>query len=389
MGVTQSEARSVPLAAVEQGDQRECSPAERERFESAGAIHSAVDNAVHVRSVQKQNAKQEENRDGGRAAMRSHAQQNAETRHDQEDAGHVRADRAARRPRWHRWKSSNVSARTHVLRAEKYHGDSEEGHSKLQEAIHDPGSLHEMLRSSVSGFSFQVSGKTGMKTRRLAYVFVGLLLLVGGPIVCAQVAPSQKGDDRATSAQNMSPEQSPDSQTPSSYSPPPGQYEKAVAYSRAHYRHLMIGSLWGIVVPLLILRRRLAPKYRDWAERVSSRRFLQVLVYAPLLLLTMAVLGFPFEAWDHTLSRSFGLSVQSWPSWLGDWITNQIIAVIVGILLVWILYAVMRRSPRRWWFYFWLAAIPIVVAVFFIAAVGDRSTVFQVHAVAGDAARTG
>ena len=205
-----------------------------------------------------------------------------------------------------------------------------------------------------------------MKTRRLAYVFVGLLLLVGGSIVCAQVATSQKGDDRATSAQNTSPEQSPDSQTPSSYSLPPGQYEKAVAYSRAHYRHLMIGSLWGIVVPLLILHWRLAPKYRDWAERVSSRRFLQVLVYAPLLLLTMAVLGIPFEAWDHALSRSFGLSVQSWKSWLGDWITNQIIAVIVGILLVWILYAVMRRSPRRWWFYFWVAAIPIVVAVFFI-----------------------
>ena len=205
-----------------------------------------------------------------------------------------------------------------------------------------------------------------MKTRRLARVFVGLLLLVGGSVVCAQVASSQKADDRATSPQNTAPEGSPDSQAPSSYSPPPGQYERAVAYSRAHYRHLMIGSLWGIVVPLLILRWHLAPKYRGCAERASSRRFLQVLVYAPLLLLSMAVLGIPIDAWDHSLARAFGLSIQRWRSWLGDWITNQIIAVILGTLLVWILYAVMRRSPRRWWFYFWLAAIPIVVAVFFI-----------------------
>ena len=35
----------------------------------------------------------------------------------------------------------------------------------------------------------------------------------------------------------------------------------------------------------------------------------------------------------------------------------------------WILYAVLRRSPRRWWFYFWLANIPVVVLVIFIAPV--------------------
>ncbi len=128
----------------------------------------------------------------------------------------------------------------------------------------------------------------------------------------------------------------------------------------------MIGSLWGIAVPLLILRSRLAPRFRDWAERVSSRRFVQVLLYAPLLLLTIAVLGLPFDAWDHSLSRRFGLSVQGWVSWLGDWITSQIIALIVGTLLIWILYAVIRRSPRCWWFYFWVAAIPILLAVFFV-----------------------
>ncbi len=80
----------------------------------------------------------------------------------------------------------------------------------------------------------------------------------------------------------------------------------------------------------------------------------------------MGLLGIPLDAWDHWLARAFGLSVQGWRSWLGDWITNQFIALLLGTLLVWVLYAVIRRSPRRWWFYFWLAAIPIVLAVFFI-----------------------
>jgi Zn-dependent protease with chaperone function len=37
--------------------------------------------------------------------------------------------------------------------------------------------------------------------------------------------------------------------------------------------------------------------------------------------------------------------------------------------VAWILYGVIRRSARRWWFYFWLAAIPIVVFLLFIEPV--------------------
>ena len=198
-----------------------------------------------------------------------------------------------------------------------------------------------------------------LKTKHLVRVFV--VLLFGSFLSYARGQAQQKPD---VGARAITPDTS--AKSPSTYSPPPGQYEKAVAYSAAHYRHLLIGSLWAILAPLLILRYRLATRYRDWAERISARRFVQLLVYAPLLLLTMSLLGVPFDAWDHWLARAFGLSVQGWRSWLSDWITNQVIALILGTLLVWILYAVIRRSPRRWWFYFWLAAIPIVLAVFFI-----------------------
>jgi Zn-dependent protease with chaperone function len=40
--------------------------------------------------------------------------------------------------------------------------------------------------------------------------------------------------------------------------------------------------------------------------------------------------------------------------------------LVVGTLLVGILYFVIRRSPRRWWFYFWLASIPILLIMFFL-----------------------
>src|SRR5262249_31997842 len=44
----------------------------------------------------------------------------------------------------------------------------------------------------------------------------------------------------------------------------------------------------------------------------------------------------------------------------------ELISLIVGTILVWLLYMVVRRSPRRWWFYFWLITLPIGLLLFFI-----------------------
>ena len=150
------------------------------------------------------------------------------------------------------------------------------------------------------------------------------------------------------------------------YSPPPAEYARAKAYSHAHYRHFFINTLYGLLLLLVVLRWRLAPAFRDLAERVSARRGAQLLVFAPLILLTIAILGIPSDIWDQSLSRAYGLSVQGWGPWLRDWILNQVIMLIVGTLLLGILYAVIRRSPRRWWFYFWLASIPLLLALFFL-----------------------
>jgi Zn-dependent protease with chaperone function len=205
------------------------------------------------------------------------------------------------------------------------------------------------------------------RTKLTLIVIVAAVILLSGLSSSSQARQAELTASSADTTQAQGPRQGTRSETQSAYeySPSPGQREKAIAYSSAHYRHLTITSLWAIFLPLFILRWRLAPRYRDWAERVSRRRFVQVLLYAPLLLLTLAFLALPFDLWDHSLERSFGLSVQGWNSWLGDWMTNQMIALILGSLLIWILYGVIRRSPRRWWFCFWLAAMPVVLAVFF------------------------
>ncbi|MGA9526989.1 MAG: M48 family metallopeptidase [Terriglobales bacterium] len=150
------------------------------------------------------------------------------------------------------------------------------------------------------------------------------------------------------------------------YAPPPEQYARAKAYSSAHYRHFFINAIYGFLVLLVILRWRVAPAFRNLAERVSANRFVQLIIFAPLILLTIAILGIPSDIWDQSLDRAFGLHVQAWGAWFGDWVMGQIVGLIVGTILVGVLYRVIRSSPRRWWFYFWLASIPILLALFFL-----------------------
>jgi len=150
------------------------------------------------------------------------------------------------------------------------------------------------------------------------------------------------------------------------YTLEPDRYQKARELSRIYFRFRIIGFIYGLVVLWLILRWKLAPKYRDWAERSSSRRVLQAMVFSPLLILTVAVLELPTGIYENWLSRKYGISVQGWTSWSVDWGKRELVSVIVGTIFIMILYAVIRSSPRRWWFYFWLVSLPIALFMVFL-----------------------
>ena len=109
----------------------------------------------------------------------------------------------------------------------------------------------------------------------------------------------------------------------------------------------------------------IAARFRDAAERVSRRRFLQALVFVPLFFLAEGLLELPPAAYEHHLSRVYEQSVQGWGSWLGDQAKGFAVGIAVGVPLVWILYGILRRSPKRWWLWFWLVSIPVLVLFLF------------------------
>jgi len=213
-----------------------------------------------------------------------------------------------------------------------------------------------------------------------------LLVVIAKPAVLEAMPAglAARSPQMATSRQQTPPGETAAQRKPEvhRYTLPPEKYEQAVAYSRAEYRLYFIRVAYGLVVLLLVLGWRWAPKFGDWAQRASGRRIFQAAVYAPLLLLTLGILTLPADIYGHWLSRRYAQSVQGWGSWAWDWTKGQFIGLVIGAILVWILYAIIQRSPRRWWFYFWLASLPLLVILEFLAPVVIEPMFFKFEPLA-------
>jgi Zn-dependent protease with chaperone function len=145
------------------------------------------------------------------------------------------------------------------------------------------------------------------------------------------------------------------------------RYEKAVAYWRARYTLYFVSLGLSLLILLLFLRLGVAARFRDFAEGVSANRLVQSLVFIPLLVVALDLLHLPMRIYGHQLSLHYQQSVQPWGSWLWDWAKAELLDIGYTLGLAVLLFEIMRRSPRRWWFFFWLAALPILLFVLFIS----------------------
>jgi STE24 endopeptidase len=153
------------------------------------------------------------------------------------------------------------------------------------------------------------------------------------------------------------------------YTLPPDKLAKSKALYDLRGKLQIIDTVWSFVVLLGILYLGIGARYRDWTERVSKYRFVQALIFVPLFLLTITVLGLPLDAYQQKISLQYGLSVQSWGSWFGDVLKGQLVSLIILTLAIWGVTSLIRKSPRRWWFYIWLVAVPFIIFIIFLAPI--------------------
>ncbi|PYM14364.1 MAG: peptidase M48 [Verrucomicrobia bacterium] len=147
--------------------------------------------------------------------------------------------------------------------------------------------------------------------------------------------------------------------------PVPEPTEKAIRFYRSGNVLWCIRSFWELLVPALILFTGFSARIRDRAERTGRKWFFVVLLYGFSFLAVKYLLDFPLNCYQGFFRQhAYGLSNQSFGRWLGNSLKRLAVDMTGYAALLWVPYLLMRKSPRRWWLYAWMATT--VVAVFMV-----------------------
>ena len=135
---------------------------------------------------------------------------------------------------------------------------------------------------------------------------------------------------------------------------------KSDAYFEGRYWLILWNFLLIAAISLLLLSTRISARMRDFAERTTRFKAMQVALYVTPYVLLMGALSFPLMVYEHFIrEHAYGLATQTF----GPWFKEQLIALAINIIaftiLLIALYAVFRRAPQTWWLWG-----PIIVAAF-------------------------
>jgi len=188
-----------------------------------------------------------------------------------------------------------------------------------------------------------------------------LLLLVLFAVFCPPALHAQRVTE-AQAGQTIVQKQS-------AYTLPPEKLKLAKELFRTRTLLHFAGAGWGILQLVLLLALGVPPRLRDVALRLSGNRWVQGFAFTFLLLLLILLLDLPLAIYGHHLGLAYGLSVQRWGSWFGDMAKGFGLEWATTGLGVMLLFWIIRRSPRRWWFWFWIPAMLAAIFGVFIAPV--------------------
>jgi STE24 endopeptidase len=143
---------------------------------------------------------------------------------------------------------------------------------------------------------------------------------------------------------------------------PPAQRLRSNAYVEGGYWLILWDFLYTLLVMLILLETKLSARMRDWAERVTSWRGLQALLYWIEFSIATTALTFPLTVYEgFQREHQYGLSNQNFSSWLHDQLIGLGLTLVLGGLAFIALAAIVRRLPGTW--HLWGTAVGVVFLV--------------------------
>jgi STE24 endopeptidase len=150
--------------------------------------------------------------------------------------------------------------------------------------------------------------------------------------------------------------------------PPPT--EKALQYYRSGNTLWVVDQTWSILLLAVMLATGFSARLRDWSQRIGRRWFFTLAVYWILFTIVTTFVDLPRAYYEEfARQHAYGLSNQTIQKWWTDTLTALAVSCIVGPLVIWVPYLLLRKSPTRWWLYTSVALVPFIVVANLVAPI--------------------
>jgi STE24 endopeptidase len=144
---------------------------------------------------------------------------------------------------------------------------------------------------------------------------------------------------------------------------PQEKREKSDAYFEGGYWLILWDYVVAAGVSILLLSSQISARLRDFSERLTKYKILQVACYSVVYLSLVYVLSFPLNIYENFFrEHQYGLATQTFLAWFRDQLIGLGITLIGGTIFLIVLYAVFRRAPKTWWI--WGTAVAVVFSFF-------------------------
>nr|WP_275695640.1 M48 family metallopeptidase [Fredinandcohnia sp. SECRCQ15] len=130
---------------------------------------------------------------------------------------------------------------------------------------------------------------------------------------------------------------------------------------------LSIPFEWLIYIVVLVVG--LSAKFREWSKATSKFSILQTAIYLFWLSLIVEVLSFPFQWVSYSVSKKYNITVQTTSSWMKDNMIDFWVNYAMMIIIIAVVFWLIRKSTKRWWFYAWLLSVPFSFFLMFVQPV--------------------
>jgi len=200
-------------------------------------------------------------------------------------------------------------------------------------------------------------------------IFIGLLccLISLRPVQAQESSPAPVTSTKIEAAKSFDPVEATKAWL---NTVPADKRAKSDAYFEGGYWLILWNFLLGAAIGILLLASKWSARLRDFAERATNSKSIQVAIYAVGYVLIVAVLSFPLAFYQLFLrEHQYGFATQTFGPWFVEQLLGLVVALIASSVALVVFFGVFRRAPKSWWLWGTLVAVVLSFIGNFIAPI--------------------